>query len=67
MGGESCDRLKMAPHPVVHRTSPKGQPFRGTCKACGKQNIPLDEINEGCSKTMTYEEAVLSAIQGEGI
>jgi hypothetical protein len=54
-------------HPLVNRTSPKGQPFLGTCATCGKTNIPLDKVStEECEKPgMTYEQAILAAITPE--
>lgn len=52
-------------HLVINRTSPKGQKFIGTCAACGKQNITLDDL-EGCEnvRAMTREQAVVEAVTG---
>jgi hypothetical protein len=30
------------------RTSPKGDPFIGTCTKCGMQDIPLGRMHEPC-------------------
>jgi len=55
----------MAKHYLVNRTSPKGQPFVGTCAACGKTGITFDRIStEECEniRNMTSEEALLEAV-----
>ena len=55
-------------HPLVNRTSPKGQPFFGTCASCGKTNIPFEDVSkEECNnpKAITYEQAVIAAIEGD--
>jgi hypothetical protein len=54
-------------HPLVNRTSPKGQPFLGTCATCGKTNIPFDKVStEECDQpNMTYEQAILAALASE--
>jgi hypothetical protein len=55
-------------HPLVNRTSPKGQPFLGTCASCGKTNIPFDKIStEECEnwRGMTREQAILEALAPE--
>ncbi len=54
-------------HMVVHRTSPKGpgQPFLGTCGACGKKEITFEQLGiDDCENVrgMTNEEAFLEAI-----
>jgi hypothetical protein len=51
-------------HPLVRRTSPKGQPFLGTCATCGKTDIPFEAVSvEECKNpTMTYEQAILTAL-----
>ena len=55
-------------HSLINRTSPKGQPFIGTCAACGKQGLTFKTMNEeGCpnQRNMTNEEALLEAINGD--
>ena len=52
-------------HPLVNRTSPKGQPFIGTCAACGKRGITFDRVStEECEnvRCMTNEQAILEAV-----
>ena len=40
----------VAIHPFVHRTSSHGQPFVGTCGACGKEGITFDMLTtDACS------------------
>ena len=54
-------------HPLVNRTSPKGQPFLGTCAACGKRGITFEELSrDQCDnvRRMTNEQALLEAIEG---
>jgi len=53
-------------HFLVNRTSPKGQPFIGTCAACGKQGITFEQLStDECENVrgMTREEAILEAIE----
>jgi hypothetical protein len=54
-------------HLLVNRTSPKGEPFIGTCAACGKTGITFDNTDEYCEnqRGLTQEQAVLEAIEGE--
>lgn len=52
-------------HPLVNRTSPKGQAFIGTCAACGMTGITFGRLTaDECENVrgMTQEEAVLEAI-----
>jgi len=56
-------------HPLINRTSPtgKGQPFVGTCAACGKRGLTPKMIEEDdCPNPqgMTREQALLEAIEG---
>jgi hypothetical protein len=53
-------------HLLVNRTSPKGQPFVGTCAACGKQNITFKELStDECDnvRAMTREHALVEAVK----
>lgn len=55
-------------HVVVHRTSPKGTPFIGTCGACGKTGITFEMLpTDECTnvRQLTQEEGLLEAITGE--
>ena len=57
-------------HPLINRTSPtgKGQPFVGTCAACGKTGITGKALTEEeCpnQRDMTNEQAILEAIEGK--
>ena len=52
-------------HPSIIRTNPKGQPGIGYCPTCGKDNLPLFDINGECTGDMTQEVALLQAINGE--
>lgn len=59
----------MTKHPLVHRTSPLGEKFFGTCASCGKTNITFQGLlHDECSNPtgMTQEEAVIEAIEGIG-
>jgi len=54
-------------HPCVIRTSPKGQPFLGTCQACGKTGIKFEAVStEECENwlRMSNEQALIRAIEG---
>lgn len=49
----------------VERTSPKGQPFIGTCRLCGKQGLTLATAMSGdCDnqRGLSSDEALLEAI-----
>ncbi len=54
-------------HPAIYRTSPKGQPFRGRCPACGKEGLTLFDMGKECANPsgMTQEDALIEAIQGD--
>jgi hypothetical protein len=55
-------------HPLVNRTSPKGQPFLGTCAACGKRDITFEALSrDDCENVrgVTYEQAVVEAVKGD--
>ena len=58
--------------PVYHaieRTSPKGpgQKFIGTCRLCGKKDLPASAALEECEnwRGLTSDEALIEAITGE--
>ena len=53
-------------HPIINRTSPKGQPFVGTCAACGKTGLTWEHMKEECENVrgLSQEEAVIEAIRG---
>lgn len=52
-------------HLLVNRTSPKGQPFVGTCAACGKTGITFATMREDCENVrgLTQEQAVIEAVE----
>lgn len=56
----------MAPHPLVNRTSPKGQPFVGTCAACGVTGLTFETMRSECENVrgMTQEQALIEAVIG---
>jgi hypothetical protein len=41
------DRRNVSTH-VIERTSPKGQPFRGTCARCGATGLRIADAGEDC-------------------
>lgn len=51
-------------HPLINRTSPKGQKFVGTCAACGKPGLTFSAMQEDCENVrgMTQESALLEAV-----
>lgn len=51
-------------HPLINRTSPKGQAFVGTCAACGKTGLTGAATRGECEnpRGMTNESALLEAI-----
>jgi len=57
----------MAGHPALERTSPKGQPFIGYCRSCGKQGLTPKDIDEECPnpKGFTKETALIDAIENK--
>lgn len=50
----------------INRTSPKGQPFVGTCALCGKAGLTLDAMREECEnpRGLSADDAVVEAIKG---
>lgn len=46
----------------LDRTSPKGQPFLGTCRLCGAQNLKAVDAEKPCPKNNNPEQAVLDLI-----
>lgn len=45
---------------AIERTNPKGQPFRGTCTKCGKQDLPMDAVAQDCpADDVVSDEAAL--------
>lgn len=52
----------------VERTSPKGpgMPFIGTCRLCGKPDLPASAALEDCENVrgLTAEEALVETISG---
>ena len=55
-------------HLIINRTSPKGQPFVGTCAACGRTGLTFANMkDDDCENVrgMSQEEAVLEAVVGK--
>ncbi len=52
-------------HALINRTSPKGQPFVGTCAACGKTGLTFANMKDECEnqRGLTQEQALLEAIE----
>jgi hypothetical protein len=50
----------------LERTSPKGGPFVGTCRLCGKEGLTAKEANDFCTnpRRTTWEQALLQALHG---
>lgn len=51
---------------ALNRTSPKGQPFRGTCFQCGQTDLPIGAVTEPCVNVanLTQADALLFAVNG---
>lgn len=50
----------------IERTSPKGQAFVGTCRLCGKMNLPMSAVHEDCENVrgLSAEEALIETMMG---
>lgn len=53
---------------AIERTSPKGQPFIGTCRLCGTPNLPAKAALDECpnQRGLTAEEALIETIDPLG-
>jgi hypothetical protein len=51
----------------IDRTSPKGGPFRGTCRLCGTPGLTIEQVNDDCpnQRGLSSAEALVEAITGE--
>ena len=51
----------------LERTSPKGGPFIGTCRMCGKPGLTSAQANEWCANpnSTTEADALIKAIIGD--
>lgn len=49
---------------AIERTSPKGTPFIGTCRLCGKPNLLAKQALEECENVrgLTQDEALIETI-----
>ena len=50
---------------ALNRTSPKGQPFVGTCSQCGKQGVTIKQMRtEECPniRGISEDQALLEAL-----
>lgn len=52
---------------ALNRTSPKGQPFLGTCFRCGKENLPAKAVHELCENPANLSADEVLLIAGGGI
>lgn len=54
------------PTHALTRTSPKGEPFAGTCFRCGTENLPLTAVGKPCINTanLSGDEALILAVKG---
>ena len=52
---------------ALSRTSPKGQPFVGTCFKGGMKNLTLRAATQQCQNpaNLTQDEALMVAIKGK--
>ena len=50
----------------IYRTSPKGEPFIGTCSLCGKTGLRILDMNNECEniRGLSEDRALLEAITG---
>jgi hypothetical protein len=51
----------------LERTSPKGGPFVGTCRLCGKAGLTLDDMRDECEnqRGLSSDEALIEAVKGD--
>lgn len=51
---------------AIERTSPKGEPFVGTCWQCGRAGLTIHEAMEPCENIadLTETESLLMAVRG---
>jgi hypothetical protein len=56
--------MSQKPMHAIERTSPKGDPFVGTCFRCGKTGLTISQSQDYCENTsgMSEDEALLAAI-----
>ena len=54
---------------AIHRTSPKGGPFVGTCSKCGAENLTFENMRDECQNVRgtTQEQDLIEAITGENL
>ena len=52
---------------AAYRTNPKGEPFIGTCRLCGKEGLTMAQTMEQCDNLLgvTQGEVLLGALSGE--
>lgn len=52
---------------ALRRTSPKGQPFIGTCTLCGREGLRASQAAEYCENIigLTQEQALVDAIKDQ--
>lgn len=50
---------------ALERTSPKGEPFVGTCLKCGIQNLTPRQLFDDCDSDITDEEALVQILESK--
>lgn len=50
----------------IERTSPKGEPFVGTCHLCGKSNLKMSAALDECENVrgLSEDEAMVESVVG---
>lgn len=53
----------------IERTSPKGQPFVGTCRLCGKSGLRMSAALEDCENVrgLSKADALVETLTGTPI
>lgn len=48
----------------IERTSPKGKPFVGTCRLCGKSNLKMSGALDECENVrgLSEDEAMVESV-----
>lgn len=50
---------------LLDRTSPKGKPFRGKCRYCGKVGLLPAQANEHCPAAPGANQPIIDALESE--
>ena len=51
---------------AIHRTSPKGQPFKGVCAKCGQEDLNFEDALKDCTnpRGTNEDQDLAEAIRG---